>query len=112
MIVSIAVGLFYTANAFWPITLWFGWIKKQIDSTTTNKTYRTAWIALVYSHLILFSPMALLWPFTYIGSGIVIEFWDLANWWLGTLAASSIFLTVGTIWLVAASMYEDTSVFS
>ena len=112
LIVSIGVGLYYLANAFWPITIWFVWVKNEFNKTTTNSAYKAAWLALVYGHLIVFSPMALLWPFTYIGSGVVVEFWDLSNWWLGTLTASAIFLVISIMWIIAATQYETTSVFN
>lgn len=113
LIISIAVGLFHTANGFWPLVAWYGWVKKELEAEGDNlTTYRLAWRVLVWSHLVVFSPVALLWPFTYMGSSVVVEFYDLLNWWIGTLSLSAIVVLVAIFWIIAAAAYKTNATVS
>ena len=56
--------------------------------------------------------MALLWPFTYIGSSVIVDFYDVANWYVGTLAAGAVYATVASTFLLAALFYEENTAVS
>ena|ERR1719469_96635 len=112
LLISVAVGAYYTLNAYLPILVYYAWRKDVISSMTNNSSYKFAWELLYGTHFFTFLPMALLWPFTYIGSAVIVDFYDVANWYLGTLAAGSIYLTVATAFILAALLYEDTTAVS
>lgn len=39
VIISIAIGLYYMANGFWPLIAWQGWIKDKITAEISNLAY-------------------------------------------------------------------------
>ena len=106
MWISVAVGFYYTLNAFIPIIAWYGWRKTDILAMTNNSLYKFAWYTLYPLHWLVFTPMALLWPFTYIGSATIVEFYDLANWWLGSVTGGVVYALVALTWLLAALFYD------
>ena len=114
MIISIAVGLYYTFNAFYPILAWYGWRKEDIRTMAVdngvNKWYMLAWYVMYGLHFIVFSPMAFLWPFTYLGSTLIVDFYDIANLYLGTVAATLVYLTVTTMFFISMLFYKDSTV--
>ena len=112
MYISLAVGLYYTMNAFMPIIAWYGWRREPIKSMTTNKLYSIAWYMLYASHFIVFLPMSILWPFTYLGSSVVVEFYDLANTMIGTIGGGSVILLVSLFWMMSVILYKDNKVIS
>lgn len=110
MWISIGVGLYYSLNAFLPIIAWYGWRKYDILDMSKNKFYKAAWYTLYPLHWFAFTPMAFLWPFTYAGSSIVLDFYDIATWHLGTRLAIIIYGTVSFMWLLAFLFYSETEV--
>ena len=109
MWISLAVGLYYTFNAYLPIVSWYGWRKKDILAMSTNSLYKTSWYLLYASHFIVFTPMALLWPFTYSGSSVVVEFYDLANWYLGSVVAAGVYLSVASVFALSIMTYSEAT---
>jgi len=107
MWISLLIGVFYALNGFVPMLVWFGGHKDTVLQMQGNKVYKAAWKALFVSHIVVYVPMAVIWPFTYIGSTTIVEFYDLANWYVGTLAAGAIFVTVTFMWMLAALSYEE-----
>uniref|UniRef100_A0A7S3I247 Uncharacterized protein n=1 Tax=Favella ehrenbergii TaxID=182087 RepID=A0A7S3I247_9SPIT len=110
MIISIAVGTFYTINAFLPVLVWHRYRKAEINAMTGNKMYKFAWQILYSLHFLAFLPMALLWPLTYLGSAVIVDFYDSANWYVGSLAAGVIFGNVTLAFFLAALTYSETTV--
>ena len=108
MYISIMVGLYYTFNAFVPILAWYGWRRVDILAMDGNTFYKIAWYSLYALHFIVFTPMAFIWPMTYSGIAVVVEFYDLANWYLGSVAAGVVYSYVSLMWIFAAFFYSDT----
>ena len=108
MWISVAVGLYYWFNAFTPILAWYGWRKYAILDESTNPMYTAAWYTLYSLHWLVFTPMALLWPATYLGEGLVVDFYDIANFWLGSVVAAGIYASVVFLWLLAILLYEES----
>ena len=108
-IISIVVGLYYTFNAFVPIIAWYGWRRPDILAMTNNTFYKVAWYSLYPLHFIVFTPMAFLWPMTYSGVSVVVNFYDLANWWLGSVVAGFVYIYIASMFALAALGYEETS---
>ena len=101
-------------NAYFPIMVWFAFKEDKVDSNKSiNGWYRFAWYVLWTMHWTIFSPMAFLWPFTYFGSSVIVDFYDIANWYLGTLAASGLYATVACLFALAAlnfTSYNDQAI--
>ena len=110
MWVSVAVGLYYTFNAFFPIIAWYGWRKDDILAMTANKMYKAAWYTLYPLHWFIFTPMALIWPFTYVGSATIVDFYNVAQRVIGTYVSGVVYLTVLLMWILAAAFYSETTV--
>ena len=106
-IISIVVGLYYTFNAFVPIVAWYAWRRVGVRAMSENSFYKLAWYSMYSLHFFVFTPMAFLWPMTYSGVSVVVNFYDLANWWLGSVAASLVYVLVAIMWLIAAVTYTD-----
>jgi hypothetical protein len=64
------------------------------------------------SHFFIFLPMAILWPFTYFGSSVVVDFYNIANLFLGTYGTASVVLLVSSFWLSAVLFYSDNDLIS
>ena len=95
-------------NAYFPIMWWFTFKMDDVDTNKSiNRMYRFAWYVMWTMHWTIFSPMAFLWPFTYIGSSVIVDFYDVANWYLGTLAASGLYATVACLFALAALNYTS-----
>ena len=110
MWISIVVGLYYTLNASVPIMAWYGWRRVGVLGMDNNTFYKAAWYTLYPLHFFIFTPMAFLWPMTYTGVSVVVNFYDLANWYLGSVAAAFVYSFVAIMWLFAALFYEETDV--
>ena len=110
MWVSLAVGLFYTFNAFFPIIAWYGWRKTDILAMENNFFYKMAWYTLYSLHWFIFTPMALIWPFTYIGSSTVVDFYNVAQRVIGTYVSAVVFGTVLIMWALSGIFYSETTV--
>lgn len=108
--ISLVVGLYYTLNAFVPIIAWYGSRRVAILAMQENTFYKLAWYSMYALHFFAFTPMAFIWPMTYTGVSVVIEFYDLANWYLGSVVAAFIYIYVALMWLLAIAMYKPTSV--
>ena len=108
MLISVVVGLYYTFNAFVPIIAWYGSRRVGVRAMSNNTMYKIAWYSMYALHFFIFTPMAFIWPMTYTGVTVVIKFYDLANWYLGTLAAGFVYAYVSFMWLLAALLYSDT----
>lgn len=112
MWVSIMVGLYYTFNAFVPIIAWYGWRRVDILAMDGNTFYKMAWYSLYPLHFFVFLPMALIWPMTYTGQSVVINFYDIAHVFLGTVAAGVTYIFVSLTWFLAAFFYSETDAVS
>ena len=112
MYLSLAIGLYYTFNAFMPILAWYGRRKYDILAMPNNIFYKLSWYLFFALHFFAFSPMAFLWPATYIGSGLILDFYDLANFYMGTVGAFAIYLFVGLLWLISMLFYGSNDVVS
>ena len=53
--------------------------------------------------------MALLWPLTYTGSAVVVDFYEIANLYLGTLVAGGIYIFVFAMFMLSYVSYQDTT---
>ena len=107
---SVAIGLYYCFNAFLPIIAWYGWRKDAILGMSNNIMYKAAWYTLYPLHWFVFTPMAILWPFTYTGSSLVLEFYNLANLYLGSFVAVGVYALVAFMWLLATLFYKQSTV--
>ena len=68
---------------------------------------------LAMTHFLLLGPLACLWPLTYLGSSVIVDFYDLANFWVGTVAASAMYGTIASVLIMAAIFYTaDKSISS
>ena len=103
------VGLYYTFNAFVPIFAWYMFRRVDILAMTENTFYKLAWYSMYALHFFVFTPMALVWSMTYLNVAVVIYFYDLANWYLGTVAAGFVYGYVAIMWTLAALTYTETS---
>ena len=65
---------------------------------------------LYATHFIVFLPMAFIWPFTYLGYTLIIDFYDIANIWVGTVGAGGVILLVSFFWILSAIFYEENEV--
>ena len=110
MYISLAIGIYYTFNAFMPIIAWYGWRKDDILNLAENKIYKLSWYMMYASHFFIFLPMAVLWPFTYFGSSVVVNFYNIANLYLGSYGAAGVYLMVSSFWLMALIFYSDNDV--
>ena len=108
-LISIVVGLYYTLNASIPIIAWYGWRRPDILAMEENVFYKVAWYSLYPLHFIVFTPMAFLWPMTYSGVSVVVNFYDLANWWLGSVVAGFVYIFVASMFALAGLTYSETS---
>ena len=108
MWISLMIGLYYTFNAFFPIIIWYGWRRVNILAMDSNTFYKMAWYTMYPLHFFVFLPMALVWPMTYTGISAVVEVYDLANWYLGSITAGIVYVSVTFIWMLAAIFYSDT----
>ena len=110
MIVSLAVGFYYFVNAFLPILVWYIAKKDSILAIQeSNIFYVIAWYTMMSAHWVVFLPMALLWPLTYLGNQVVTDFYDLANWWLGSIVAGITYSTIAVAFTLSAIFYEDNT---
>jgi hypothetical protein len=50
--------------------------------------------------------MAFIWPFTYLGYTLIIDFYDIANIWVGTVGAGGVILLVSFFWILSAIFYK------
>ena len=107
--ISIMVGLYYTFNAFAPIIAWYGWRRVDILAMEKNIFYKVAWYSMYSLHFFVFTPMAFVWPMTYSGVSVVVDFYDLANWYLGSVVAGFVYVYVASMFALAALFYSDTS---
>lgn len=111
--ISVFVGLYYAFNAYMPAMVWFTVREDDIMAMKENWFYKKAWQVLYMAHFLLFTPMALLWPLSYLGSSVIVNFYDLTNYWIGTVAGGVLYLSVATLFALAAFFYEtDTAVSS
>ena len=108
LIISIAVGTYYSLNAFLPYIFWLGWRRDDI-AAIGDGAYETAWNLLYRLHFFIFVPMALTWPFTYLGSSVIVDFYDQANWYVGTLAAGSLYSLVFLTLIISALSLKETT---
>ena len=74
--------------------------------------YKAAWYTLYPLHWLVFTPMAFLWPATYLGEAVIVDFYDIANFWLGTVIAGGVYIFTAFMFLLAALFYQETSVIS
>ena len=51
----------------------------------------------------------LIWPFTYLGSSVIVDFYDQANWYVGTLAAGSLYGLVFLTFIISALSLKETT---
>ena len=107
LLMSIFVGAFYTLNAFLPIIAWFGWKKADIQALSGMFFYKLAWRTMITTHWIVFLPMALIWPMTYLGNEVILDFYTLANWYIGNVASGFVFSGVAIVWLMAWIFYTS-----
>lgn len=108
--ISIALGIYYTANAIVPISLWYGNRDTEIRSLTNNKMYKGAWYFMYVMHWAIFMPMMILWPLTYTRNAVLLDFYYTANWYLGTLGGTAVYALTALWFLIAAIAYQDTTV--
>ena len=104
------IGLYYTFNAFVPILTWYGVRRVDILAMSGNTFYKMAWYSMYALHFFVFTPMAFIWPMTYTGVATVVNFYDIANWYLGSVVAGIVYVYVALIWILAYFFYKDTSV--
>ena len=109
MWISVMVGLYYTFNAFLPITVWYGERRVGVKAMEGNTLYELAWYTMYALHFFVFLPMAMIWPMTYTRATVVVEAYDLANLYLGTYAAGVVYIFVAFMWLLAVITFEDTT---
>lgn len=112
MLISVVLGVFYTMNAYMPILMWYLVRKDDILGMKNNDMYKFSWYTLYALHFFVFLPLALLWPFTYIGSSVIVDFYDVANWYVGTVGAFIVFITVTALWALSAILYESNTYIS
>ena len=74
-----------------------------------NTMYKLAWYFTYATHFIVFTPMAFLWPFTYLGSPLIVEFYNLANYYLGTVVATGVYSLNIFMWILAVIFYDETT---
>ena len=77
-----------------------------------NKLYKGAWRVLWIAHTVIFAPMAVLWMFTYMGSSTIVNFYNEAMWYIGTVAAASIFTLISLLFMLSGIAYEESSLVS
>ena len=109
MWISIGVGLYYMLNAFFPILSWYLFRKDDILAMSNNGFYKATWYAFYPLHWFVFTPMAILWPLTYTGSAVVVDFYEIANFYLGTLLASGIYVFVFTMFVISYLAYSQST---
>ena len=110
MFLSLAIGMYYTLNAFLPITFWYGKRRPPTLAMPNNFLYKLSWYVFFSLHFMAFMPMALLWPATYIGSDLILDFYDLANFYLGTIGALGIITIVSLMWMISILFYQTSDV--
>ena len=112
MYISLAIGLYYTMNTFAPIIAWYGWRRVPVRALTNNRIYQVSWYMLYASHFIIYLPMAVMWPFSYIGSSVIVEFYDIAQTWIATIGGGGVLLLVTLFWTISALAYKDNEIIS
>ena len=112
MLISYVVGIYYFFNAFLPLLAWYGWRRVPTRSMDNNSMYFAAWYTLFPLHWFVFVPMAILWPMTYLGEAVIVDFYDIANWWLGSVLAGGVYSFVAFMWFLAYLFYEESDVIS
>ena len=64
-IASLWVGLIAISESAVPIVLYYNWKKSTLDSVSRNSAYKNAWNVMVWGGLVIYGPLALLWPWSY-----------------------------------------------
>ena len=77
-----------------------------------NIFYKLAWYTFIWGHWLVFLPMSFVWPLTYIGNSTVIDFYDMANWYFGTLLAVIVYAIVALMWTLAGIFYSTDAYIS
>ena len=109
MWISIGVGAYYFFNAFFPIITWYGIRKDDILAMSNNGLYKAAWYSFYPLHWFVFTPMALLWPLTYTGSAVVVDFYEIANIYLGTILAGGVYMFVFAMFMLSYVSYDEAT---
>jgi len=110
--ISMAIGLYYILNALGPIIVWYGARRVVVLSLIGNRIYKVSWYLLYAMHFIIFFPLAVMWPFTYIGSSVIVEFYDIAHTWIAAVGGGGVLLLVTFLWTISALAYKDNDIIS
>lgn len=106
---SLILGVIIILEAFLPLLMWSLLRSTDIEAAfDLNPWYTRAWKWMYMSHYFVFGLAALLWPFTFLGSQVVNDFFMLENFFVTTILGF-IFVTINLIlFLMAWAGYKAT----
>lgn len=105
---AIALGLVIMFQAYTPLIVWYSGRRTDIQALkATNESYYKAWNFLWISHFLVYQLPALLFPFTFLHSQTVNDFYMLINYWVATWLGFSTTMTNTLLFLIALIKFED-----
>jgi len=110
---SIIFGSILTFEAILPFLTWQFLRSEDIEKAfVSNPWYTRAWKWMYISHYLIFGLGSVLWPFTYLNSQVVNDFYILENFWV-SLILGTVFVTINTVlFMMAYASYKPTELFS
>ena len=103
---SILLGSILATEAYLPVTVWFLFRNDGVNSAETlNPWYTRAWKWTWMSHFFVFGFPTMIWPFTYLGSQVVNDFYILVLFWVNTIFGGAMTGIGLILWFIAWAAY-------
>ena len=88
-------------NTILPIIYRYAIVSTEVTSSL-NVFYSITWGIWVYSYLLLYGLLLLLWPITYFNVRVITDFYLVAHWWGGVWGGIALYGFIAFFFLISA----------